>query len=61
MFIDMEKIIRDFIIFRLFFIFFFFEFATNLVFNFKSLVILDFKLSCEFVLKIILYLIVIHK
>jgi len=32
-----------------------------LVFNFKRLLLLDLKLSLGFVLKIILYLIVIHE
>jgi hypothetical protein len=37
------------------------EFHTNLVFNLKMLVLLDLKLSLGFLLKIILYLIVIHE
>jgi hypothetical protein len=51
---------KDSIVF--FFNFFsFYKFTISLVFNFKRLVLLNFKLSWEFVLKINIYLIVIHE
>jgi len=52
---------RDLIVFIFNFFFPFSKYMISLVFNFKRLVLLDFKLSWGFVFKINLYFIVIHE